>query len=249
MAHIRSLLLIRAGNNAVAFSLPAIAAVVSFVVYGATGHTLEPANVFTALTLFNLVRLPLMWMPMGLSAIADAASAVERLHDVFVAEVITDTRKIDPTLDAAIKVEKATFAWDGSNPEEEDSKKKHKYGAGAGADAPKQSRDGNANTNAGADSSPASGTVEPTYKLENINFTIPRGQLCAIVGAIGSGKSSLLQGLIGEMRRTSGNVAFGGSVSYCPQTAWIQVSGFTGNCLCNLPTDLTEQHPECNHQG
>ena len=42
-------------------------------------------------------------------------------------------------------------------------------------------------------------------------------------GSVGSGKTSLLQGLIGEMRKTSGSITFGGSVGYCPQSAWIQV--------------------------
>jgi len=30
--------------------------------------------------------------------------------------------------------------------------------------------------------------------------------------------------MIGEMRRIEGKVTFGGSVGYCPQTTWIQVS-------------------------
>ena len=35
-------------------------------------------------------------------------------------------------------------------------------------------------------------------------------------------KSSLLLGLIGEMRKVKGTVKFGGRVSYCSQSAWIQ---------------------------
>jgi ABC-type transport system involved in cytochrome bd biosynthesis fused ATPase/permease subunit len=65
---------------------------------------------------------------------------------------------------------------------------------------------------------------ENVFKMQNIDFSIPRGQLVAIVGAVGSGKTSLLQGVIGEMRRTSGSIKFGGSVAYCSQSAWIQVS-------------------------
>jgi ATPase subunit of ABC transporter with duplicated ATPase domains len=49
----------------------------------------------------------------------------------------------------------------------------------------------------------------------------------AIIGPVGSGKTSLMQGLISEMRKTSGSITFGGSVGYCPQSAWIQVgAGF-----------------------
>ena len=65
---------------------------------------------------------------------------------------------------------------------------------------------------------------ETLFKLKQIDFNVPRGQLLAIVGTIGSGKTSLLQGLIGGMRKAKGSVRFGGSLAYCAQSAWIQVS-------------------------
>jgi ABC-type Mn2+/Zn2+ transport system ATPase subunit len=65
---------------------------------------------------------------------------------------------------------------------------------------------------------------ETLFKLKQVDFKVPRGQLLAIVGAVGSGKSSLLQGLIGDMRKAGGSVRFGGSLAYCSQSAWIQVS-------------------------
>jgi len=68
---------------------------------------------------------------------------------------------------------------------------------------------------------------ERVFQIKDITIEIPRGMLVAVVGPVGSGKTSLLQGLIGEMRKTSGNITFGGSVGYCPQIAWIQVgAGF-----------------------
>lgn len=41
------------------------------------------------------------------------------------------------------------------------------------------------------------------FTLRNISFEIPHGQLIAIVGGVGSGKSSLLQGLIGGAEKLS----------------------------------------------
>ena len=67
---------------------------------------------------------------------------------------------------------------------------------------------------------------ETLFKLKHIDSKVPRGQLLAIVGAVGSGKTSLLQGLIGDMRKTEGSVRFGGSLGYCSQSAWIQVSSY-----------------------
>ena len=60
--YIRSLLIIRSANNAIAVSLPALASVIAFVVYSATGHSLNPANIFSSLTLFQLLRMPLMFL-------------------------------------------------------------------------------------------------------------------------------------------------------------------------------------------
>jgi hypothetical protein len=56
------MLLIRSANSAVAISMPTIAAVIAFVTYSLTGHPLDPAIIFTALTLFNLLRMPLMML-------------------------------------------------------------------------------------------------------------------------------------------------------------------------------------------
>lgn len=72
MKHIRSLLLIRAANNAIAFSLPVLASIVSFIVYAAIGHALDPAVIFTALTLFQLLRLPLQFMRMFHTSLSKA---------------------------------------------------------------------------------------------------------------------------------------------------------------------------------
>ena len=60
--YIRSLLLIRSANNAIAMSMPAIASVLAFVTYSASGHQLQPASIFSSLALFNLLRLPLLFL-------------------------------------------------------------------------------------------------------------------------------------------------------------------------------------------
>jgi hypothetical protein len=56
------MLLIRAANMAVAMSMPAMASVVAFLVYTGTGHQLTPSVVFSSLTWFQLLRLPLMML-------------------------------------------------------------------------------------------------------------------------------------------------------------------------------------------
>lgn len=67
--------------------------------------------------------------------------------------------------------------------------------------------------------------------LKNINLNIPKGSLVAVVGAVGSGKSSLLSAFLGEMNKVSGRVNTTGSISYVPQQAWIQNATLQDNIL------------------
>ncbi|KAJ2892661.1 hypothetical protein GGI21_005561, partial [Coemansia aciculifera] len=75
------------------------------------------------------------------------------------------------------------------------------------------------------------------FGLETINLEIPHGSLVAIVGAVGSGKSSLVNALVGEMKRVSGTVSFGGSLSYAPQVPWVTNSSIRDNITFGLPLD------------
>lgn len=55
------------------------------------------------------------------------------------------------------------------------------------------------------------------FTLDNITLEARRGQLIAVVGTIGSGKSSLLHALAGEMYKQSGSVKIHVSlVCFCP---------------------------------
>lgn len=63
----------------------------------------------------------------------------------------------------------------------------------------------------------------PVYKvaLKNINFQAKKGELSCIVGKVGSGKSALLQSLLGALFRVKGNAIVHGNVAYVSQVPWI----------------------------
>ncbi|KAI3362535.1 hypothetical protein L3Q82_012837, partial [Scortum barcoo] len=67
--------------------------------------------------------------------------------------------------------------------------------------------------------------------LQRINMKVKMGSLVAVVGHVGSGKSSLLSAMLGEMERRSGFVSIKGSVAYVPQQAWIQNASLKDNIL------------------
>ena len=58
-----------------------------------------------------------------------------------------------------------------------------------------------------------------------------------IVGAVGTGKSSLLSALVGEMRHLDGAAVVSGSIAYCPQSGWIQNATLRENITFGRPFD------------
>ncbi|CAI0388766.1 unnamed protein product [Linum tenue] len=73
--------------------------------------------------------------------------------------------------------------------------------------------------------------------LRDINVKIRKGELSAIVGTVGSGKSSLLGSVLGEMHKISGKVRVCGSTAYVAQTSWIQNGTIEENILFGLTMD------------
>ncbi|KAL3646113.1 ATP-binding cassette sub- C member 9 [Castilleja foliolosa] len=72
------------------------------------------------------------------------------------------------------------------------------------------------------------GSENPT--LNSIELRVRKGMKVAICGTVGSGKSSLLSCVLGEMERLSGTVRVSGSKAYVPQSPWI----LTGNIRENI---------------
>uniref|UniRef100_A0A667Y4G3 ATP-binding cassette, sub-family C (CFTR/MRP), member 2 n=1 Tax=Myripristis murdjan TaxID=586833 RepID=A0A667Y4G3_9TELE len=71
--------------------------------------------------------------------------------------------------------------------------------------------------------------------LKNVSLDIKPGRLVAVVGAVGSGKSSLMSALLGEMHNTKGFVNIQGSLAFVPQQAWIQNATLKDNILFGSP--------------
>ena len=69
------------------------------------------------------------------------------------------------------------------------------------------------------------------FSLSNISFTCDSGHLVAVVGATGSGKSSLLMALMREMETIRGGIYVRGSLFYVAQEPWIFTSTLKQNIL------------------
>ncbi|KAG3155311.1 hypothetical protein PI124_g11332 [Phytophthora idaei] len=80
--------------------------------------------------------------------------------------------------------------------------------------------------------------------FQHLDMTVGAGELLVVHGRPGSGKSSFLSALLGEMQARDGSdgaggrVYVGGSVAYCPQQSWLQQTlSVRDNVLFGLPFD------------
>jgi ABC-type transport system involved in cytochrome bd biosynthesis fused ATPase/permease subunit len=74
--------------------------------------------------------------------------------------------------------------------------------------------------------------------IKNVDLGVRKGEHIAITGAVGSGKSLLLQVIIGETQAISGNVWVGDDrIAYCSQTPWLENSTARENAFRGTPDD------------
>lgn len=328
---LRHIMMARAANSSVSQIMPVFAAIFSFIVYGALGNVLQPARVFTSLSLFYLLRIPLIQLPLMIMAVSadllvnltcaqltrtlhkqyiDAYTAIKRIESVLIApEVEESVRIADLAKDTAIEFRQATFSWDQEDPdndhyEEDNGENQHLNDSPDDADLGEPSSPDKSSTtktkppsttspvvenllatnsvsteeyhkmktqpstiankaavenssqiisslprslvtsmksgsttgitseppevqrkrvqidpahdsddeSSVSDNEDAGGSPKSSFALRDLTFEVKKGSLVAIVGSVGSGKSSLLAALVGEMRRVQGEFGFQGTV-------------------------------------
>ncbi|KAK1128362.1 hypothetical protein K0M31_002826 [Melipona bicolor] len=75
--------------------------------------------------------------------------------------------------------------------------------------------------------------------LQNINLTVEAGSFIAVIGQIGSGKSSLLQMILRELSLKEGVLETSGRISFADQRPWIFASSIRQNILFGHPMNET----------
>ncbi|TWU73782.1 hypothetical protein ED733_003923 [Metarhizium rileyi] len=237
---VQLLLAVRNALTVASLSLPIFASMLSLIAYSLSNHKLAPATVFSSLALFTALRVPLNMLPNVLSHATDAWSSLKRIEEFLMQEEHEEDAIYKPEGSSVVEMIDAAFTWERTAKHDSDKDTSD----GAEKDRTKTFVEDQANRGTFAsklaetqDSSrkpeqySASTLVEERepFQLQGLNFQINRNELVAVIGTVGSGKSSLLAALAGEMRKTSGDVILGASRAFCPQCAWIQSTTLQNN--------------------
>ncbi|KZO90715.1 hypothetical protein CALVIDRAFT_542481 [Calocera viscosa TUFC12733] len=212
-------------------NVPALVSILSFLVYVAQGKELTVSTAFTAIALFDMLRMPLNLLPYFIVRLLETTVSFTRI-DAFLAEPdvpddVSSFKRATPgssiPIDARLGAEEATFKWN----ENEEAKKK---------DSP-------------ADEQSSNGTAGSPFELSDINIVFPIGKLSVVTGPTASGKTALLMALLGEMTMIRGKLllpkdptqvdehGLRNCISYAAQTPWLEQQSIKENILFGSPFD------------
>ncbi|XP_033753179.1 multidrug resistance-associated protein 5-like [Pecten maximus] len=191
--------------NSIAPITPAIAAVATVALYVKGGNGLTASLGFSIIATLYFMRTIVSFVPYAVRLFGETRISFERIKNFMLEEEF-----IPPSRDVlnpgnAIELHEAMFAWDACN----------------------------INTN--EETKGVKGQATSSLFLKNINLTVNKGKHIGICGAVGCGKSSLFQALIGRMPLVSGHLAVGSAVAYAGQQAWIFNGTLRDNILFGRP--------------
>uniref|UniRef100_A0A8D3AL38 ATP-binding cassette sub-family C member 5 n=1 Tax=Scophthalmus maximus TaxID=52904 RepID=A0A8D3AL38_SCOMX len=227
-----------------------IASVCTFTLHMTLGYDLSAAEAFTVVAVYNSMTFALKVTPLAVRSLSEGAVAVKRFQVGNIIKEVILAKMEDPR--DAVEFQDATLAWEKARPPAAKPPPKKRGGMKSVLRKEKLSlyistEDGKGNkegpnvqsllTNMEQESpqSTISSTQSmrpPLQKtLHRINLSIKRGSLVGICGGVGSGKSSLLSALLGQMTLLEGNVAASGGFAYVSQQAWILNDSLKENIL------------------
>lgn len=183
----------------------------SILAYVLFGYSITAEQVFVLTSFYNILRQSMtVFFPQGIAQVAEANVSIKRLNQFMMydeTELASELREF----------------------ERKQSKEKRHLVKSLDDEKEKGIFIRNA-TAKWTDSS-----VDNT--LTNVTLSVKPGQLLAVIGPVGSGKSSLLHAILKELPLLEGSIDVFGEVSYASQEPWLFAGSVRQNILFGQPMD------------
>uniref|UniRef100_F6HBQ8 ABC-type xenobiotic transporter n=1 Tax=Vitis vinifera TaxID=29760 RepID=F6HBQ8_VITVI len=192
---------------------PTLFSLFTFGLFTLMGYQLDAAMVFTCLALFNTLISPLNSFPWVINGLIDAIISTRRLSR-FLSCSEHKPAELEQTAGSP-----SSPSFSGQFNFKLEDMAVAMYDASCAWSSSEE--------------------VEKDLVLHHVTLGLPRGSLVAIIGEVGSGKSSLLNSILKEMRLIHGSIYSDGSITYVPQVPWILSGTIRENILFGKAYDPT----------
>ena len=195
------LVLIRAVIDGIIFLLPIFTSLIVIIIYQKNNDkSLTLAQIFFIINIYNEIIIPLTLFFLALSSLFEARISLKRIDDILKYPNMDENNLINSNntelVNGTLIVENGVFSYD----ELKWKKYNFEINNNAKTEVPK---------------------FEIKNVLTNINFKAKKGEFIAIIGSVGSGKSSLLKSFLGTLFINKGKIKKNGNYGYVPQNPFL----------------------------
>eukprot|EP00057_Strongylocentrotus_purpuratus_P029283 XP_011683757.1 PREDICTED: multidrug resistance-associated protein 5-like [Strongylocentrotus purpuratus] len=244
--------------------IPSLASVLSIIIHIYMGNSLTAAEAFTLVSLLNVCRAVIGPAPFAVRMLAESNVALDRLKSIMIMDQAKANEKLEDSSENMVEIRGGEFGWDDISYNEdaiqdditmettsEDENKNEVIDTNGSGEPEVMIKNGSHNA---ADSN---GIKEQTSDVKqhecnsvtdefsnnivsalfDVNFDLPNEHLVGVCGSVGSGKSSLVNAILGQMEKVKGTCKVRGKFAYVAQEAWIFNATVRENILFGKPMD------------
>uniref|UniRef100_A0A8C5S177 ATP binding cassette subfamily C member 12 n=1 Tax=Laticauda laticaudata TaxID=8630 RepID=A0A8C5S177_LATLA len=213
---------------------------------------LTAAAAFSVISVFNTMRFSIAILPFSVKSLAEASVALKRLKKILTMKMPSAYVMTMQGSRNAVMLNNVTLSWESASGEPTHSK------SGKGTLLYRENVCKSPPRIDAVISHPQismiRSNIDCSFVLRNINIIVKKGKVLGISGNVGSGKTSILKAVLGQMYLYHGNVVVNGTLAYVSQEAWIFHGSVRDNILfgedydeqrynhiiniCSLKTDM-----------
>lgn len=216
-------------NTVMLFITPIFMSGATLGLYVLIRHTITVVEAFTLIAMVNICRTSLNQLPQGIAALSKAKIAYNRIDAFLMSDEFKDfARPSTGAIKGSIDIANGRFEWPLTVQNDADTSEIVVVNPALGQSTKSSEEQSLSNHETAATHG---------FFLQGVNLQVDAGSLVMIVGRVGSGKSSLLSGMLGEMPLKDGSLSVNGELSYVSQENWIRNSTLRDNVLFEEPFD------------
>ncbi|CAL4079407.1 unnamed protein product, partial [Meganyctiphanes norvegica] len=246
---------LQAISSTVTPSISILATIVTILGYTLFGNNLKPSEAFTIFSVFNAMQYVFLILPYTIRTIAEAKVSLMRIQELL--DLPEHSKICIDKRDSIVALEmiNASFAWETPNIESDEKLAgnfdqkltktnepsiKNSIHGDKTEDmilSEKEKKEEKLSENEKLLEEENRNENNLIVMLKNFNVKIERGKLIGICGSIGSGKSSLVSAICGDMKLQHGSMQINGSLALVTQQAWIYNSTLRDNIIVGKEID------------